>query len=380
VILLSRSALFTINLLDFLPVYRVWTSHGYAYKLLQHDRAISRSKANIHRRGSSVAVWKGAHESIPVPSSKIMLTECQVYVVTGSNSGIGKELVKILYAKNAKVYMLTRSREKTMQTIAEIMALSRSSQGELLFVPFDLTDLDQVRRAADEVKSQETKLHTLFNNAGVGIGSFDTQTTSQGHDLWLGVNCVGPQLLTQLLTPCLIEAAKSEPAGSIRVVWVSSASGELPDVPWGGVPMEQITEVAVYQAKYPISTRYGISRAGNILQAAHFAQLYEKEGIISYAMHPGIVNTDSFTPLAKTSNIAYIFKILFMQPAIYGAYTELFTGLSPEVVSCARLGDWGKCQRIRGNIANVAHKLYSSAVWSYHEQPEGFESSDADKG
>jgi hypothetical protein len=108
--------------------------------------------------------------------------------------------------------------------------------------------------------------------------------------------------------------------------------------------------------------------------------LYEKEGIISYAMHPGIVNTDSFTPLAKTSNIAYIFKILFMQPAIYGAYTELFTGLSPEVVSCARLGDWGKCQRIRGNIANVAHKLYSSAVWSYHEQPEGFESSDADKG
>ena len=236
---------------------------------------------------------------------------------------------------------MTRSREKAQQAIEDIKAATPSSQGDLVFVPLDLADLSTVKLAAQQILECESKIHTLFNNAGIGVGTSESQTTVQGHDRWLGVNNLGPHLLTKLLTPCLIEAANTEPAGTARVVWVSSASGELPDVPTGGVPMDHITDLSSYQTKYSIATRYGISRAGNILQAAEFARLYETDGIISFAMHPGVVDTDSFTPLAKTNNIAYIFKILFMQPAIYGAYTELFAGLSPEVATVAHRGEWG---------------------------------------
>jgi NAD(P)-dependent dehydrogenase (short-subunit alcohol dehydrogenase family) len=285
--------------------------------------------------------------------------------VTGSNSGIGKELAKILYSKDAKVYMMTRSQERALKAITEIKEQIRSSKGELIFVALDLSDLNQVRLAAHEILSRETRLHTLFNNAGIGVGTSESHITVQGHDRWLGVNCVGPHLLTKLLTPCLIETAKTDPAGSTRVVWVSSASAELPDVPTGGVPMEHIADLSTYQAKYSVVTRYGISRAGNILQAAEFAKLYEKERIISYAMHPGVVDTESFTPLAKTNNIAYIFKILFMQPAIYGAHTELYAGLSPDLASTNQQGKWGKHLSI-GDV-NLATNVCSGALRSDHE-------------
>jgi NAD(P)-dependent dehydrogenase (short-subunit alcohol dehydrogenase family) len=260
---------------------------------------------------------------------------------------MGKEVVRILYERHARVYMTARSQEKAQRARTDIIATVPFSEGELITVLLDLGDLNTVRSAANEITQREKEIQVLFNNAGIGIATAEAQTTEQGFDRWLGVNNVAPHLFTKLLAPALREAAKVEKPGAVRVVWVSSISGVLPDVPSGGVPLHHIAgnrddvELEKYQKKYGIETRYGISRAGNILQAAQFARFFDRDGVTSIAMHPGVIETESFTPIAEKNTLAWIFKILFMQPAIYGARTQVFAGLSPEITMGSYLGKWG---------------------------------------
>lgn len=147
----------------------------------------------------------------------------KVYMVTGANCGMGKELAQILYAKNAKVYVACRSEEKATKAIAHIEKAAATSTGELVFLSLDLADLTQVKAAAQSFVAQESKLHVLFNNAGVMVGPADPPLrTVQGYELALGVNCVGAFLFTKLLTPTLIATARSEPTDTVRVVWLFS--------------------------------------------------------------------------------------------------------------------------------------------------------------
>lgn len=268
--------------------------------------------------------------------------------MTGSNGGIGKEVARILYQKHATVYLTARSQEKSERAKQDIQARTPSSEGELITVLLDLGNLSTIKAAAQYILERNSKINVLFNNAGVGVVTSEAQTTHQGYDRWLGVNNLGPYLLLKFLTPALVAAARAEEPGAVRVVWVSSASGVLPDVPRGGVPMDDIPNnrnddgrMERYQNKYGVGSRYGISRAGNILQAAEFARLHEQDGVTSVAMHPGIIETDSFTPVAEKSTMAWVFKILFMQPPIYGAYTQVYAGLSPEVGTVSHQGEWG---------------------------------------
>jgi retinol dehydrogenase-12 len=90
-----------------------------------------------------------------------------VYIITGANSGIGKEIARLLYAKNSKVYLLCRSEDKALQAIQETEKAFPDSKGSLIFIACDLTDLRNVKAAADAFLAREQRLDVLFNNAGV---------------------------------------------------------------------------------------------------------------------------------------------------------------------------------------------------------------------
>lgn len=254
--------------------------------------------------------------------------------MTGANSGIGKELARILYAKNARVYVTARSHEKGTQAIEDIKREVPESKGKLIFVPLDLADLNQVKASAQQILDREDRIHVLFNNAGVMVLSQEPRT-AQGYEQQLGVNNVGTHLFTKLLTPTLVRTAQNASSpGTVRVVWVSSSAAETPQSPKGGVPLDNLD----YHKKVEPFTRYAISKAGVYYQGAEFARRYHADGIISTPLHPGILNTDLFR--TAPSIIQRIFKFLFTYPPVYGAYTELFAGFSPDVIS--RSGEWGK--------------------------------------
>ncbi|KKP00752.1 hypothetical protein THAR02_07139 [Trichoderma harzianum] len=276
----------------------------------------------------------------------------KVYLITGANTGVGKELAKILYAKNASVYIAARSEERALAAINEIETSSPQSSGKLSFLHLDLADLTTIPASAQKFLGRESKLHVLFNNAGVmnpGKGS----TTKQGYELQLGVNNIGTYFFTKLLSPILVETAKSEKPGTVRVIWVASSAAESPAVPKGGVDMKTIdkrTEMGDF-------TSYALSKAGNYLHAVEMAKRFKDRGVGAIA--------------------SKLLKAFFLHPPKYGAYTELFAGLSPTVTmdrSGDWVGPWGRFLSVRGDLKKASEDESngglgtSKAFWEWTDE------------
>lgn len=96
-----------------------------------------------------------------------MLTVLQVYLVTGANTGIGKEVAQILYSKNAVVWMTARNPEKGANAVASIKEAHPASKGRLELLHLDLSDLTTIKASAEKFLAGEKRLDVLFNNAGV---------------------------------------------------------------------------------------------------------------------------------------------------------------------------------------------------------------------
>lgn len=256
----------------------------------------------------------------------------KVYIVTGANCGMGQELTRVLYAKNAKVYVACRSEEKATKAIAHIKKAAPKSKGELVFLSLDLADLTKVKVAAQSFLAQESKLHVLFNNAGVMVGPADPPLkTAQGYELALGVNCVGTFLFTKLLTPTLIATTRSDPADTVRVVWLSSFGlGQFAPED-RGIDLDNLD----YHIPKPHVERYGISKCGDWLLGVEFARRHKADGIVSVPINPGNVRT----ALARDQSL--VLKVVahaIVYPVINGVYTQLFAAFSPEVTN--EKADW----------------------------------------
>lgn len=245
-------------------------------------------------------------------------------------------MAQILYSKNAKVYIAARSEERATKAIADIQRKWPQSMGKLVFMPLDLADLSKIRPAVDRFTSQESKLHVLFNNAGVqALNNDGSVKTAQGHELHLGVNVLGVFLLTKLLTPILAATAKTEPANSVRVVWVSSMGTEVIGEKSRGVSLDYLE----YWPKISALERYGYSKAGNWLHGVEYARRYKAEGIVCMPCNPGHLRSELYREggwLFKT-----IINATVLQPPVMGAYTELFCGIS-NTLTINHSGRWGE--------------------------------------
>jgi NAD(P)-dependent dehydrogenase (short-subunit alcohol dehydrogenase family) len=131
----------------------------------------------------------------------------------------------MLYQQNAKIYVAARSESKTMEVIREIQRAHPTSAGELVFLRLQLDDLTTVKQSAQEFLAKETRLHVLWNNAGVFVPPQGSKTV-QGYELQIGTNNLGHFLFTHFLRPVLAETAKTAPKSSVRVVWVSSSAAD----------------------------------------------------------------------------------------------------------------------------------------------------------
>ncbi|KAK7917592.1 hypothetical protein PG985_011200 [Apiospora marii] len=279
-----------------------------------------------------------------------------VYFITGANTGVGKELARMLYSKNATVYLAARSEEKAQRAIEEIKQNSPlSSKGKLVFIQLDLADLSTIKASVQRFLDRESQLHVLFNNAGVMKPAPGT-VTAQGYEPQLGVNNVGTFLLTQLLTPTLAATARREEPGRVRVVWVSSSAAEAPPCPTGGVPLDNLD----YHKPMSWFQQYCISKAGNYLHGAEYAWRHGPgsggDGILSVSLNPG--NLDSELWRTQTFLVRKFLQWVLLHPPVFGAYTELYAGLSPELSLEEHSGGWvvpwGRPMRIRKDLQAAA--------------------------
>ncbi|KAG5916134.1 hypothetical protein E4U42_007791 [Claviceps africana] len=275
-----------------------------------------------------LVAWSNVTQSLLIPKPSLTqdnLTDQlgKVHIVTGGYAGVGKELVDILYQHNATVYMAGRSPEKATAALNTIKAAHPSSKGRLEFLSVDLSDLTTIKRAVQDFTAKEDRLDVLVNNAGV-MAPPSGSKGKQGHELQLVTNCLGPFVLTKALLPLLRRTAASSPPGSVRVIWASSLATNLSS-PTGGVQLDQ--KGAPVEACLRM-TNYGQSKAANLLYAVEFHRRHGGDGILSVAFNPGNLKSE----LSRHMNFpAWLGIKLMCYPARYGAYTELYSGWSPDI-------------------------------------------------
>lgn len=240
----------------------------------------------------------------------------------------------MLYSKNAKVYIAARSEEKANKAINEIKKAYPASTGSLVFLRLDLGDLTTIKASAEAFLAQETKLHVLFNNAGVMSADEGPAKSAQGYEIHLGTNCLGTFIFTKLLTPIIVATAKSEPRDTVRVVWVSSSGTEFAGEKSVGLSIDTLDHL--YEKEAII--RYALSKAGNWLHGVEFAERYKADGVISLPVNPGNLASELYRDVGLMLKIVGL--IINYKP-VFGAYTELFAGLSPKI-TIEQSGDWGE--------------------------------------
>lgn len=272
----------------------------------------------------------------------------KVYIVTGASAGVGKELARLLYSQNGTVHLAARSEERAQSAMQWIRESHPNSKGTLHFLHLDLNDLEGIKPSAEAFLKKETRLDVLFNNAGVMMPP-QGSTTKQGYELQLGTNCVAPFLFTKLLTPLLIDTAKKEPTGSVRVIWVSSSAAHVFS-PKGGLDMNNLD----YKTDKSKEIKYAISKAGNVLHALEMRKRYADQGVLSVALNPGNLKSE----LARHFSAFQKFIISWITyPPVNGAYTELYAGLSPDVVALKAnewVIPWGRITSLRKDLADTA--------------------------
>jgi NAD(P)-dependent dehydrogenase (short-subunit alcohol dehydrogenase family) len=197
-------------------------------------------------------------------------------VVTGANSGTGREAAERLAAAGARVVLAVRTVAKGEAARDEILAAHAAAQLEVRRV--DLADLASVREFADGLLADGTPIDMLLNNAGV-MAAPTRFTTTDGFELQFGSNFLGPFALTLRLLPALLAA----PAP--RVVAMSSMAART-----GRIRFDDLQ----WERRYSAWGAYGQSKLADLMFARHLAAVAEERGwaLRSVGAHPGYTRTN----------------------------------------------------------------------------------------
>src|SRR5438128_8082246 len=165
-----------------------------------------------------------------------MTRKQRVALVTGANKGIGFEVVRQLARKGFRVFLGARNEEAGRGAAAKLR-----DDGEVTFIKIDISNIDSVRRAAEEFSRQSDWLDALVNNAGILLDDDkDVLTiTPEIFETTLRTNTLGALLVAQAFVPFL---NKSD---APRIVNVSSGGGQLTDGADGWAPAYCISKTAL---------------------------------------------------------------------------------------------------------------------------------------
>ncbi len=233
-------------------------------------------------------------------------------LVTGANTGIGKETARELAARGAQVIMVCRSREKGEAALREIVETTGNDNVTLMGA--DLTDLTQVRRLGREVCQSHQRLDVLINNAGLQL--WHRHVTPGGYEETFAVNHLAPFLLTHLL----LEPLKT--SGAARIINVASSLHKF-----GRMNFDDL----MFAGRYSSLRAYGQSKLAIIMFTYELARRLAGSGITANAVMPGVARTGFTRDYQGLMGFGMRLIRVFLISAQRGAQTPVYLGTSPEV-------------------------------------------------
>ncbi len=197
----------------------------------------------------------------------------KVFVVTGASSGIGRAVALGLARQGAGLVLLGRDAERLGETRRG--ALADVGASDVRVASLDLVNSDEVRLFAANLAASEDRLDGVIHCAGALFGTY--RAAPDGTELTLATHVLAPFRLTGLLAPLLRLASSS------IVVTMSS----------GGMYTQrfELDRLELTARNYRGTTAYARAKRAQVILAREWARRWSSDGIDSYAMHPGWVDT-----------------------------------------------------------------------------------------
>ncbi len=268
-------------------------------------------------------------------------------LVTGCNSGIGFETMRVLALRGAHVLGAARTSEKAAKACSSV-------SGQTTPVVIELSDFDSVVAAANTINASHSALDGIVCNAG--IMELPELEQVYGLEKQFVVNHLGHFLLVNLL----LDSVKQAPQGRIAMVSSGSSTRLAPPE---GILLNQLSGEGWYEP----GTAYGQSKLANVLFSLELTKRLKDSRATSNALTPGVIPTNlgRHMPRWKTVALETVGKP-FTKTIPQGAATSCYVVSRPELA-----GESGwffrDCNPHRPG-GNTENEALAAALWDKSEE------------
>ncbi len=274
-------------------------------------------------------------------------------LVTGVNSGLGYEAMRVLALRGAHVFAAARTLDKAMQACDSVA-------GETTPVVCELENPESVVACAQTVAQQCEALDILMNNAGIMSPAELQLNHNYGVPLeaQFATNHMGHFVLVNRLLDKLRNAEQG------RIVALSS--GGHVQVPKGGIDFDNLDCSKGYNAWQT----YGQSKLANILMVKALASQFEGSQLTANAVHPGVIRTNLSRNMGGFfSSLISFFATFFERTVEQGAATQVYVATRPELATTS--GEYFADCAIKAPSDYAQDGALARQLWEYSEQLAG---------
>lgn len=197
-------------------------------------------------------------------------------IITGANSGTGKEAAKRLAAAGADIIMAVRNEAKGEEARREICQTVSGASLEVRIV--DLSSLESVRVFSQQLLKEGRPVDLLVNNAGI-MAPPRRELTADGFELQFATNFLVHFALTNLLLPLLLEAKNP------RVTTMTSSAAMMGKIQFDDLHCERSYKPIAAYAQSKLACLLFANQLGNIARTRNWP-------LLSTSAHPGHTRTN----------------------------------------------------------------------------------------
>ncbi|RWS18052.1 uncharacterized protein B4U79_03978 [Dinothrombium tinctorium] len=275
-------------------------------------------------------------------------------IITGGNTGIGKEAAIDLAKRGGKVIIVCRNAERAENAVKDIKEASKSDN--VHYYLMDLASLQSVREAAAKILENEKRIDILINNAGIMMTPYTK--TIDGYESQFATNYLGHFLFTLLLMKRIKESKNA------RIINVSSEAHKN-----GSINFDDINSEKYYSPFYA----YANSKLANILFTRELSRRLGETDVHVYALHPGFVHTELGRSV-ENSVVKYIINFLMRwigKTSQQGAQTIIYCAVDENAGNETGLY-YSECMAFHPSTQALSHET-AAKLWDLSLEMVGLE-------
>jgi WW domain-containing oxidoreductase len=265
-------------------------------------------------------------------------------LITGVNSGLGFEAMRVLAMRGAHVIGTARTEQKARDAANQV-------QGKVTGVACELADPKSVQSCVETVKRMNLKLDAIICNAG--IMALPKLEKAFGYELQFFTNHIGHFILVTGLTDSLAETG--------RVVMLSSDAHRA--APKGGIAFDNLSG----EKSYGAWSAYGQSKMANILFAKELSRRFNGTKKTANALHPGVIKTNLARNMNPLAGLAFqMIGPIFLKTIAQGAATEVYVAVNPGVAGVS--GEYFSDSNVAKPRFEAEDAALATKLWSVSEE------------